>query len=144
MEKKKFAAAALDSEYKTFVVHVTSLSSTRLVASLRFIPLDADVHPSCRPQISGLISKEALIKISNKYVNFVNVFSQDLTFKLPEHNGINNNIIKLVNTQRPPYGAIYCLGPVELEIWKAYIRTNLANGFIRSFKSPAGAFTLFN
>ena len=34
--------------------------------------------------------------------------------------------------------------PVELETLKAYIETNLVNGFIRLSKSPAGALILFN
>ncbi len=33
---------------------------------------------------------------------------------------------------------------MELEILKAYIKNNLASGFIRSFKSPAGAPILFD
>ena len=39
---------------------------------------------------------------------------------------------------------IYSLGLVELETLKTYIETNLANGFIRLFKSPAGASILFD
>ena len=46
MGKKEFAAAALDPEHETYVVHVTSLSSTPL-ASLRSTPLD--VYPFQRP-----------------------------------------------------------------------------------------------
>lgn len=38
IEKKGFATAVLDLEYKTFVVHIVSLSSTPLI--------DADVHLS--------------------------------------------------------------------------------------------------
>ena len=41
--KKEFAAAALNSEHKTYIVHVASLN----------------VHPSRRPQIFGLIAEEA-------------------------------------------------------------------------------------
>ena len=52
---------------------------------------------------------------------------------------INNHIIKLVNGQQPPYGVIYSLGSIELETLKTYIKTNLANKFIRQSKSPAGA-----
>ncbi len=33
---------------------------------------------------------------------------------------------------------------MELEILKAYIKNNLANGFIRPFKSPTGASILFD
>ena len=123
----------MDENSETFVVHVASLSSTLL-----------NVHPFWRPQISGLIVKEALTKVPNEYANFVDVFSPDLAAELPEHTGINDHAIKLDDGQQPPSGPIYSLGPVELKILKAYIETNLANGFIRPFTSPAGAPILFD
>ena len=139
VEKKKFAATALDPKNETFVIHVASLSSD---ASPSSSPLD--VHPFRRPQISVLIVEEAPTKASAKYSDFADVFSPDLASKLPEHTGINNYAIELVEGQQPPYGPIYSLGPVELETLKAYIETNLANGFIRPSKSPAGAPILFD
>ena len=39
---------------------------------------------------------------------------------------------------------IYSLRPVELEILKTYIKTNLANNFIRPSKSPTGAPIFFD
>ena len=136
MGKKEFAVAAFDPEYETYVVHVAFLSST-LLTSL-------DVHPFHRPQVSGLIAEEAPTKIPAEYSDFANVFSPDLASKLPEHTGINDHAIELVDSQQPPYGPIYSLGPVELKNLKAYIETNLANGFIRPSKSPAGAPILFD
>ena len=88
-----------------------SLSSTPLVASLDSTPFNADVHPSRRPQISGLIAKEALTKVSAEYIDFADVFSPDLASELPKHTGTKDHAIELVD----------------------------ANGFIRSSKSPAGA-----
>ena len=134
--KKEFAAAALNPEYETYVVHVASLSSTPLASF--------DVHPSRRPQVSGLIAKEAPTKVPAKYSDFADVFYPDLASELSEHTGINDHAIELVDGQQPPYGPIYSLGPVELETLKAYIETNLANGFIRLSKSPAGAPILFD
>ena len=131
--KKEFASAALDSEHDTYVVHVASLSSTPL-----------DVHLSRRPQISGLIAKKTPTKVPNKYTDFADVFSPDLASELPEYTGINDHTIKLVDGQQPPYGPIYSLEPVELETLKAYIETNLANGFIRLSTSSAGALILFD
>ncbi len=52
--------------------------------------------------------------------------------------GINNHTIKLIDDWQPLYNPIYSLGLVELEILKIYIKTNLANGFIRPSKSPVG------
>ena len=134
MGKKEFAAAALDPEHETYIVHVASLSSTPSL----------DVHPSRRPQIFGLIAEEASTKVSAEYSDFADVFFPDLASELPEHTGINDHAIELVDGQQPPYGPIYSLGPVELETLKAYIKTNLANGFIRPSKSSAGAPILFD
>ena len=136
--KKKFAAAALELEYKTYVVHVASLNSNPLVAPL-------DVHLFRRPQISGLIAKEASTKVLVEYSEFVDIFSPELVFDLSDHSGINNHAIKLVNSyQQLFYGPIYSLGPVESETLKAYIETNLANGFIKPSKSPARTPILFD
>ena len=137
--KKEFAAVALDSEHETYVVHVGSVSSDALLSSFSL-----DVHPSRRPQISGLIAEKALTKLPTKYSDFADVFSPDSASELPEHTGINNHAIKLVKDQQPPHGLIYSLEPVELKTLKAYIEINLANGFIRPSKSPAKAPILFD
>ena len=131
--KKEFAAAALDPEHETFIVQVASLNSTPL-----------DIHPFCRPWISSLIAKETPIKVSDEYVDFADIFSPDLPFKLFKHTGINNNAIKLIDGQQPPYRPIYSLELIELETLRAYIGTNLANRFIKPSKSPAAAPNLFN
>ena len=132
MGKKKFAVAALDPKYEIYIVHVASFSFTPHVASFGSISLD--IHPFQKPQISGLIAKEALTKIPNEYANFADVFSLDLASKFPEHTIINDHTIKQVDGQQPSYGPIYSLRPVKLETLKAYIEINLANGFIRSSK----------
>ena len=136
--KKEFRAAALDSKHETYVVHVGSVSSNILPSSL------LDIHPSCRPQVRCWIAKKAPTKVPAEYSDFADVFSPDLASKLSEHTGINNHAIKRIDGQQPPYGPIYSLGPVELATLKAYIETNLANGFIRPSKSLAGAPILFD
>ena len=141
VDKKEFAATVLDPEHETYVVHVGSVSS---VVSLSSSLLELDVHASHRPQISGLIVEEVPIKIPAKYSDFTDVFSPDLASKLPKYTGINDHAIELVDGQQPSYRLIYSLGLVELETLKAYIETNLANGFIRPSKSPAGAPILFD
>ena len=50
---------------------------------------------------------------------------------------MNEHAIKLEKDKQLLFGPIYSLGPVELETLKTYIKTNLANGFIQPFKSPA-------
>ena len=64
--------------------------------------------------------------------------------ELPENTGMNEHAIELEEGKQPPFGPIYSLGPVELETLKTYIKTNLANGFIRPSKSLAGAPIPFN
>ena len=55
---------------------------------------------------------------------------------------MNDHAINLVKEQQPPYRLVYSLGPVELEILKTFIKTNLANDFIKRSKSPVDAFIL--
>ena len=57
---------------------------------------------------------------------------------------MNKHAIELEEGKQLPFGPIYSLRPVELETLKTYIETNLANGFIRLFKSPARAPILFD
>ena len=94
MGKKEVAAATLDLEHETYVVHVRSVSS---IASPSSSPLD--VHPTRRPQIAGLIVKKAFTKVPIEYANFADVFSPDLASKLSEYTGINDHAIELVNGQ---------------------------------------------
>ena len=131
----------LDPEHETYIVYVGSVSSVALSSSS---PLEFDVHSFCRLQISGLIIKEASIKFPDKYVDFIDLFSPDLASELPKNTKINDHAIKLVDDQSPSYGPIYSLRPVNIEILKAYMKTNLVNKFIRLSKSPAGISVLFN
>ena len=64
--------------------------------------------------------------------------------ELPENTGMNEHIIELKEGKQPPFGPIYSLGSVELKTLKTYIKTNLANGFIRPSKSPAKALIFFD
>lgn len=50
--------------------------------------------------------------------------------ELLEYTGINDFIIDLKKCKQLPFKPIYSLEPVELEAFKTYIKTNLANGFI--------------
>ena len=135
VDEKEFAAAALDPEHKTYVVYVASLSSTPLA----FL----NIYPFWEPWISGLIAEKTPTKVPTKYSDFTDIFSPDLATKLPKYTEINTNAIDREEGKQPPYGPIYSLRPMELEILKTYIETNLANDFIRSSKSLAGASILF-
>ena len=78
-----------------------------------------------------------------KYSNFSNVFSADSATELPEHTRINNYPINLLDNKQLPYGLIYSLEPMELEMLKTYIETNLACDFIKLFKFFASTSILF-
>ncbi len=132
--KKEFVAVTLDQEYEVFVVHIVALS----------VDLGYEVYPSRRAQIAHPKADKALSEVLSKYADFVDVFSPRLAVEYPEHTGINDHAIEFVDDWKPLYGPIYSLGPVELEILKAYIKNNLSNGFIRPSKFPARAPILFD
>ena len=130
IEQKEFAKAALDKKSETFVMHVATLEAP--FAGMAINPLQA-------AQILALIQKKAPTKVPPKYADYADIFLFDLPMELPENTGINEYAIKLQDDKQPPYGQIYSLGPVELEILKTYIKTDLETGFIRPSKFPAGA-----
>ena len=49
------------------------------------------------PQRTSLIAEETPRKVPVEYANFADVFSPDLASELPEHTGINNYAIELVD-----------------------------------------------
>ena len=79
-----------------------------------------------------------------EYSDYSNVFSAENIAELPENTEINKHAIELKEGKQPLFGPIYSLGPVELEMLKIYIETNLANSFIRPSKSFAKAPILFD
>ena len=85
--KKKFVATALDPEHEAFVVYVTALS----------IDLGDKMHLSKRAQIAHLKVDKALSEVESRYADFADVFSPKLATELPEHTGINDYIIELVD-----------------------------------------------
>lgn len=86
---------------------------------------------------------ETFTKIPSKYTDFTDVFSPKLAAKLREHMKINNYTIELVNDWQSPYGFIYSLDLVGLEIIKTYIENNLANGFIKLSRFSVGVSIFF-
>ena len=131
IDKKEFAAAVLNTDNETFVVHVAALAE----------PTTMPIHPSCQAQVAALTSEET--GIPAEYSDFSDVFSSDSAAELPEHTRINDHLINLLDDKQPRYGPIYSLGPVELETLKTYIKANLASGFIRPSKFSADAPILF-
>ena len=132
--KKEFVVAALDPEHEAFVVHVVTLS----------VDSGDEMHPLRRTQIAHLKADKAFSEVPSKYADFADIFSLKLAAELPKHTRINDYAIELVDDRQPPYGPIYSLGPIELEILKVYIKNNLVSSFIKPSKSPARAPIFFD
>ena len=133
VDPKEFVIVALNADSKTFVVHVAIQKREKM-----------PVHSKKQAEIGAQLFDKALTAVPTKYFNYSNVFLVENAVKFPENIVMNEYIIKLEEDKPPPFGAIYSLGPVELEMLKTYIKTNLANSFIRLFKSPAGALIFFD
>ena len=99
------------------------------------------IHPARNAQIALLLAEKVNVLV--EYTDFVNVFLKESAKVLPKRTGINEHAIELEEGKKLPYRPIYSLGPVELETFKTYIMTNLANGFIQASKLSAGALILF-
>ena len=130
---KEFVIAALNVNSEMFVVHMAIREREEM-----------PVHSKKQAQVEVLLFDEAPTKVPAEYSNYSNVFSAENAAELPENTRINEHAIELEEGKQPPFGPIYSLGPVELETLKTYIKTNLANSFIRPFKSSAGAPIFFD
>ena len=128
VDSKKFVITVLDTDSKTFIIYVAIRKQEKM-----------PVYSKRQSQIGALWFDQALIEVLTEYFNYSDVFSAENAAELSEHTGINDHAIKLEEDKQPPFGPIYSLGLVELETLKTYIKTNLANGFIQPFKSPARA-----
>lgn len=132
IDPKEFAKAVLDLEQMAFVVHITTL----FVKPMK-------VYLDCKVQIAVLIADKAPVIVPAEYLDFADVIFKKSAVVLLEHIEINSHAINLDEGKKTLYEPIYSLGLVELEILKTYIKTNLANSFIRFFKSLASALILF-
>ena len=137
INKKDFVITALDINSETFMVHVAIREREKM-------PVHSKKQAQIEAQVGALLFNKALTEALVEYSNYSNVFSAEHAAKFSENTRINKHVIKLEEGKQPFFRPIYSLGPVELEILKTYIKTNLANGFIRPFKSPAGAPILFD
>ena len=95
-------------------------------------------------QVGALLFNKAPIEVLVKYSDYNNIFSAEYVTKLPENTEINEHAIELEEDKQPLFGPIYSLEPVELKILKTYIKTNLANYFIRPSKFPIRTPILFD
>ena len=77
------------------------------------------------------------VTVLDKYLDFANIFLQKSANVLSEQTRVNKHAIEFEKDKEPSYGLICGLKPVGFQIFKTYIKTNLANGFIQASKSPA-------
>ena len=133
VDLKEFVIAALDIVSKTFVVHMAIRKQEKM-----------PVHSKKQAQVGALLFDKTLTEVLAEYSDYSDVFSAENTVELSENIGINEHAIELEKDKQPPFDPIYSLEPVELETLKIYIKTNLANGFIRPSKSLAGALIFFD
>ena len=131
INNKEFAKIALDKNIKAFVVHVSCLD----------LKLRMTIHLAKTVQRALLLAEK--VSVLAKYLHFANVFLKKLANVFPKQTRAKSHAIKLKQGKQPPYEPIYSLGPVELEIFKTYIKTNLANGFIKALKLQVSALILF-
>ena len=99
------------------------------------------IQPAKEAQIALLLAKEVIIPA--KYSDFANEFLEKLAKVLLERTKVNEHVIELEKGKQPSHKLIYSLKPIEPKTFKTYIKTNLANGFIRASKSSAAAPILF-
>ena len=108
------------------------------------MPLHSERQAQIEAQVGALLFNEASTEVPAEYSDYSDVFSAKYAAELLKSTGMNEYAIILEEGKQPPFGPIYSLGLEELETLKTHIKTSLANGFIRSSKSPAGAPILFD
>ena len=133
IDKKDFIIVALNTDSETFMVHVAIWEREKM-----------PMHFKKQAQVGALLFNKASTKVPAEYSDYSNIFSVKYVAELPENTRINEHAIKLEKGKQSLFGPIYSLRPVKLETLKIYIKINLANGFIRLSKSPAGAPILFD
>ena len=84
------------------------------------------------------IKVESTVQLPKKYHHYADVFDKVQANTLPHHRPYGCPI-DVQPEKEPPWGPIYNLSPIELQVLRTYIEENLENGFIRHLKSPTGA-----
>ena len=83
-----------------------------------------------------------MFAVLEQYKSYQDVFEKKKADILPQHRPYDC-AIDIEDVAQVPFGPIYNLSQDELATLKEYIDENLAKGFIRHSKSPAGAPILF-
>lgn len=108
---------------------------------MAYLGLKITIYQAWKAQIALLITKK--VDIPAEYSDYIDIFSEELAAKLARRSDINEHSIDLELGKQPPYKSIYSLMSIEFKTFKTYIETNLANSFIRLFKSSTNILILF-
>ena len=87
IDKREFAAAALNADNENFVVYIVVLVKSTTIL----------IYSSCQAQVTTPTSEET--GISAEYSDFSNVFSSNSAAELLEHTRINNHPINLLDDE---------------------------------------------
>ncbi len=109
----------------------------RAAKNLQVFTIHVNLANNKNPQ-----SEPTLVKLPEKYKDFVDVFEKINADQLPAHRPYDCPI-DLEEGHSPPFGPIYGLSEPELQALRDYLTENLAKGFILHSKSPTGAPILF-
>lgn len=123
----------LDVENKIFVIHMAIQKQEKMV-----------INSIKKAQIRALLFDKAPIAVLAEYSNYTNIFLAKNIVGLLKYNGINDYTIKLKKDKQLFFVPIYSLKLIKLEIFKTYIKINLANSFIWPFKLLAFVSILFD
>lgn len=82
-------------------------------------------------------------KISPKYADFADMFSNINVYIFSEHGNYNHAIDLIDETKQLLYGPIYNFSELKLAVLQAHIDLHLKIKFIKPFKLPAKTFILF-
>ena len=115
----------MNENVKVFVLH------------FGFLGLRRSIHPARKAQLALLLTKEVTMSI--KYSDFADVCWEKSANVFLKWTGANEHAIELEEGKQLPYGPIYSLELIEFKTFKIYIKTHLANDFIRISKSIVGA-----
>lgn len=137
----KFVIIVLDADSKTFIIYLIIQKWEKMAIDLI---RKAQIEVQSHIQIKTLLFDETIIAISAKYSDYNNVFLAKNAAKLLEYTRITNHVSKLKEDKQSPFGLIYNLRLMKFKTLKTYIKVNLANGFLQSFKSPARASIFFD
>ena len=89
--------------------------------------------------------EESTVKLPKKYYHYADIFDKVKASTLAQH-WLYDCPIHLQPGKEPLWGPIYIeenLSPTKLDVLRAYIEENLANGFIQHSKSPADTTIFF-